>query len=67
MLRNCESCKHFNKDNLYSLGGICLLSQSGKSKLMVACDEVSENRPYLEVSPEFGCNQHEVGSDDELN
>lgn len=44
--------------------GICPLSQPGKSELMVACDEVNENRPYLEVSPKFGCHQHDVGSED---
>ena len=57
---NCIACKYFEEDHDYDLGGICTLSRSGNSKLMVSRDEISENNPYLEVSPQFGCTEHEI-------
>ena len=59
MSQNCGTYNHFENESLHELGGLCLLSQSGESKLMIARDEMSAHHPYLEVSPEFGCNQHQ--------
>lgn len=56
MNNTCGNCKHFKPDEYERLGGICLLSRT-ENEFMAARDEMHENRPYLEVSEKFGCNQ----------
>ena len=54
----CKDCISFKEDTSFQLGGICELSRSGESKLMIARDDISENYPFMEVSPKFGCVEH---------